>query len=203
MSSGASSSPDLAAQPKLRPGPWAVGAAIILIFVAGTVAASTTRLLSGSSTPCTVDGDPPLSLGGCDLRNADLKGVDLRAADLRAVTMDGIDLSNRDLRGADLSGASLAGADLSKANLAGANFSGATVRGAKFDAACLRGVDLTRIDDDGATWSGADLSGSSRDASPAVTGTAKPPTATAGKVPPSASPTTAKTKTIEPCRRPS
>ena len=86
----------------------------------------------------------PLSLKGCDLRDARLAGCDLAGANLSLSDLRGADLSGACLRGADLEGAVLIGADLRGADLrdtaltATAFFnasSAAAIEGARFDGA--------------------------------------------------------------------
>ena len=55
------------------------------------------------------------SLGGADLRGANLHGASLGGANLRGANLHGASLGGADLSGANLSGASLSGADLGEA----------------------------------------------------------------------------------------
>jgi len=83
------------------------------------------------------------TLGGADLRGADLRVANLGGADLRVADLGGADLRGANLRRADLRGANLGGANLRRANLGGANLGGANLRSADLRYASLSGADLS------------------------------------------------------------
>jgi hypothetical protein len=78
------------------------------------------------------------SLGGVDLRFAQLRGADLHDTNVAIANLAFADLAGAHLQGADLRDADLSFANLVNAHLEGANFSGARLLGAD-----LKGADLT------------------------------------------------------------
>jgi len=91
-------------------------------------------------------------LRGVNLEAASLGGVDLRKADLRGARLGAAELS-----GARLAGADLREADLREARLARADLSGARLGGADLRSADLTDTDLTRADLSGTLLSRATL----------------------------------------------
>ncbi len=111
-------------------------------------------------------------LSGLNLTNADLTGANLAGANLTGATLIGADLTNAQLFGATLQGAllgnatmlntELSGSDLTEANLEGVNatragFGMATLVNARLERACLKNATLTKADLTGAHFNNADL----------------------------------------------
>ena len=73
-------------KPRLRErvGPWAIGAAFLIVLGAVAWVASATAATHRVSAPsnCGVTGPSPLQLDGCDLRGVDLSKANLRRASL-------------------------------------------------------------------------------------------------------------------------
>src|SRR5574344_958362 len=98
-----------------------------------------------------------ISLGGANLRYADLQGAYLEGANLRNADLEGADLIGAHLEGADLRGAHLEGANLRGAHLEGANLRNANLRYADLEGADLEGAYLRNADLRGAYLRGANL----------------------------------------------
>lgn len=88
-----------------------------------------------------------LSLGGANLRGADLSDADLQRAELWGANLRGADLDSANLRGADLTGTKLEAANLQFASLQGAHLPFADLREADLRHTRLTGsVDLQGAD---------------------------------------------------------
>jgi hypothetical protein len=156
----------LLATPSSAPHPYrlplAIGAAIILLFVATYAWHMTTRAPS-NPRDCAAAPAPGVNWTNCPLAQmtltrARLSGATLNSASLIQTNLEYALLDRADLNYADLRGASLRHADLNGATLMGAMLQNAALNGADLSRTDLRYADFRGADLAGATLSGADLS---------------------------------------------
>jgi uncharacterized protein YjbI with pentapeptide repeats len=103
--------------------------------------------------------EPPLDLGGMDLRGANLAKLHLEKALIAYTHLGGANLAGVVLDGALVRASNLDGANLQGASMRQINFSFSSLRGANLQGAQLPGANLWKANCEGARFSGAILGG--------------------------------------------